>query len=121
MNSLKRLDENELPPKEEFSSNDDYEHAKKVWKHFKINTFRDYHDLYSQDNVLLLTDVFESFRDVCIKNYELDPAWYHAAHGLAWDAALKKTKVNLELLTNQDMLLMIEKGIRGGVSMISNR
>ena len=121
MNSLKRLDENELPPKEEFPSNDDYEHAKKVWKHFKINTFRDYHDLYNQADVLLLTDVFDNFRDVCIKNYELDSAWHYTAPGLAWNAALKKTKVKLELLTNQDMLLMIKKGIRGGVSMISNR
>ena len=69
----------------------------------------------------MLADVFERFRDVCQYNYRLDPAWYYTAPGLAWDACLRETKVNLELLHDQDMLLMVEKGIRGGVSMISNR
>ena len=82
---------------------------------------RDYHDLYNQSDVLLLADVFENFRDVCLKNYNLDPAWYYTAPGLAWDAALKITRVELELLSDPDMLLMIEQGLRGGVSMISNR
>ena len=68
-----------------------------------------------------MADVFENFRDICIKNYNLDPAHYYTAPGLAWDAALKSTKVELELLSDMDMLLMVEKGIRGGVSMISNR
>ena len=68
-----------------------------------------------------MADVFENFRDICIKNYNLDPAHYYTAPGLAWDAALKVTKVKLELLSNMDMLLMVEKGIRGGVSMISIR
>ena len=68
-----------------------------------------------------MADVFENFRDICIKNYKLDPAHYYTVPGLAWDAALKVTKVELELLTDMDMLLMVEKGIRGGVSMISNR
>jgi len=71
-----------------------------------------------------LADVFEHFRDCCIKNNELDPAWYYTAPGLAWDAALKITGVNLELLSDPDMLLMVERGIRGirgGTSMISNR
>ena len=68
-----------------------------------------------------MADVFENFRDICIKNYNLDPAHYYTAPGLAWDAALKVTEVELELLSDMDMLLMVEKGIRGGVSMISNR
>ena len=68
-----------------------------------------------------MADVFENFRDICIKNYKLDPAHYYTAPGLAWDAALKVTEVKLELLSDIDMLLMVEKGIRGGVSMISNR
>ena len=68
-----------------------------------------------------MADVFENFRDICIKNYKLDPTHYYTAPGLAWDAALKITEVELELLSDIDMLLMVEKGIRGGVSMISNR
>ena len=83
--------------------------------------FKDYHELYNKVDVLLLADVFENFRNICLKNYELDPAHYYTAPGLAWDAALKVTDVNLELLSDIDMLLMVEKGIRGGVSMVSNR
>ena len=82
---------------------------------------RGYHDLYLESDVLLLADVFENFRNVCLKNYKLDPAWYFTSPGIAWDAALKMTGVELELLTDPDMLLMIEKGVRGGVSMISKR
>ena len=82
---------------------------------------KDYHNLYNQVDVLLLADVFENFRNICIKNYKLDPAHYYTAPGLAWDAALKVTEIKLELLSDIDMLLMVEKGIRGGVSMISNR
>ena len=82
-----------------------------------MKTLEDYHNLYNKIDVLLLADVFENFRNICIKNYELDPAHYYTAPGLAWDAALKITDVKLELLSDIDMLLMVEKGIRGGVSM----
>ena len=82
---------------------------------------QDYHNLYNETDVLLLADVFENFRNICMENHKLDPAHYFTAPGLSWDACLKMTNVKLELLTNVDMLLMIEKGIRGGVSMISNR
>ena len=64
---------------------------------------------------LLLTDVFENFRNICIKVYELDPAHFLTARELAWHACLKKAKIKLELLTDVDMLLMVEKGIRGGI------
>ena len=86
-----------------------------------MKNLEDYHNLYNRVDVLLLADVFENFGDICIKNNKLDPAYYYTAPGLAWDAALKITKVELELLSDIDMLLMVEKGIRGGVSMISNR
>ena len=75
----------------------------------------DYHDLYVQTDTLLLADVFENLADVCLEIYELDPSYFYSAPGLAWKACLKKTKVKLELLTDTDMLLMIEKGIRGGM------
>ena len=80
-----------------------------------------YHDLYLKSDVMLLADVFEEFRNVCLENYNLDPAWYFTAPGLAWDASLKVSKANLELLTDADILLFFEKGTRGGISMISNR
>ena len=75
--------------------------------------FQDYHNLYNKLDVLLLADVFENFRDICIKNYNLDPAHYYTAPGLAWDASLKITDGKLELLSDIEMLLMVEKGIRG--------
>ena len=129
MNCLERLSETSLPFREDFYSKlndedvstDDYNHAKKVWNEFQMKTMRDYHDLYIRTDVLLLADVFEEFRNICLKNYELDPAWYYTTPGLAWDACLKMTQVNLELLHDQDMLLMVEEGIRGGVSMITKR
>ena len=129
MNSPEKLKETKLPPKEAFHSrlndkgisDEDYAHAKKVWETFEMKNLKDYHNLYNEADVLLLADVFENFRNICIKNYKLDPAHYYTAPGLGWDAALKVTEVELELLTDIDMLLMVEKGIRGGVSMISNR
>ena len=74
-----------------------------------------YHDLYVQSDTLLLADVFENFRNMCIKVYELDPARFLSAPGLAWQASLKETEVELGLITHVDMLLMAEKGIRGGI------
>ena len=129
MDNIKKFQETKLPPKEKFYSklNDehitqqDFEHAQKVWKTFNCKNMGDYHDLYLRTDVLLLCDIFKEFRNVCLENYELDPAWYFTSPGLAWDASLKKTQVKLELLNDIDMLQMIEKGTRGGVSMISNR
>ena len=129
MSRFDRLSETCLPPIECWYSKlndtniskEDFSHANLVWDTFQMETMRDYHDLYLKTDVLLLADVFERFRDICLHHYELDPAWYFTAPGLAWDACLKMTKVELELLHDQDMLLMVEKGIRGGVSMISTR
>ena len=106
MDSFERLDETSLPSPDHFYSklNDtnistsDYTHAQKVWEEFDMKTMRDYHDLYQKTDVLLLADVFEEFRNVCLDNYQLDPAWYYTSPGLAWNACLKMTKVKLELL-----------------------
>ena len=75
----------------------------------------EYHDLYVQCDTLLLADVFANFRDKCIKIYELDPAHFVSAPGLTWQACLKKTGVKLELITDYDVFMMIEEGIRGGM------
>ena len=84
-------------------------------KVFKLENVGNYHDLYVQSDTLLLADVFNNFRDMCIKEYELDPAHFLSLPGLAWQACLKKTNTELELLTDYDMLLMVEEGIRGGI------
>jgi len=81
----------------------------------------DYHDLYVATDVVLLADVFENFRKVCQEKYGLDPAHYYSAPGLSWDALLKKTGVELELLTDLDVHLFIERGMRGGISMVGKR
>ena len=129
VDSIDKFSETQLPPQESFYSklydegisNEDYLHAQEVWKVFNCQTFRDYHNIYNVSDVLILADVFENFRDVCNENYGLDPTHYYTSPGLAWDAALKMTKISLELLRDYDMILMIKKGIRGGISMISNR
>ena len=129
MDDIEKLKIKKPPKQEAFYSkltgqginNDNYQHVLKVWKTWKMKTFKEYLKLYNETDVLLLADVFENFRDVCLKNYGLDPVYYYTAPGLAWDAMLKMTGVKLELLSDSDMLLMIEKGIRGGISIISNR
>ena len=88
----------------------------KVWNEFKVNDFGEYHDLYLRTDVILLANVFEAFRDTCLEHYKLDPAHFYTSPGLAWRACLKKTGVRVELLTNPDMLLMFERGIRGGIT-----
>ena len=129
MDNWEKFNETTIPPKEAFYSelnlegisDADYEHVKKVWEAFEIKNLGEYHDLYVQCNTLLLADVFENFRDKCIEIYELDPVYFVSAPGLAWQACLKKTGVKLELLTDCDMLLMVEKGIRGGICQASHR
>ena len=80
-----------------------------------------YHNLYTLSDVLLLADIFENIRNICMTHYGLYPAWYISAPSLAWNAALKITKVQLELLNDSDMLRMIEGGIRAGIATISHR
>ena len=129
MDTEEKFNDTKLPPREVFYSKlsgkgiseKDYKHACNVWNTFKMKTFKDYHKLYNETDVLLLADVFENFRNLCLKIYGLDPVYYYTAPGLAWDACLKMTNINLELLSDPNMLLMFEKGIRGGISIISNR
>ena len=129
MDVIEKFNDTKLPPREVFYSKlsekgiseKDYKHACNVWNTFKMKTFKDYHKLYNETDVLLLADVFENFRNLCLKIYRLDPVYYYTAPGLAWNACLKMTNINLELLSDPNMLLMFEKGIRGGVSIISNR
>ena len=123
MDNWERFDETSLPDKESFYSSlnmeniddIDYRHGKNVFKNFKLKNLGECHDLYVQSDTLLLADVFENFRNMCIKVCELDPAHFLSLPGLAWQACLKKTNVKLEMLTDYDMLLMVEEGIRGGI------
>ena len=129
MDSLCKLDKTELPVKEKFYSklndkgitDEEYTHSKHVWNELDMKTMRNYHYLFMITDVLILADVFENFRKICMENYKLDPARCYTSPGLSWDALLKMTKVKLELSNDPDMVLMFEKGIRGGVSMISKR
>ena len=129
MSEWEKFKETKLPPKEAFYSkvnmvgvkDEDYEHARKVWREFGIKNLREYHDLYLKTDVILLANVFEAFRDVCLKNYDLDPAHSYTAPGLAWKACLMKTRIRLELLLDLDMLLMFERAIRGGITQSVHR
>ena len=100
---------------------EDFEFYKEICNRFNIKTLGEYHDLYLKSDVLLLSDVFENFRETCFQYYKLDPAHYYSAPGLSWNACLKMTGIELELISDVDMYLMIEKGLRGGMSVISHR
>ena len=121
VDNWERFNEISLPSKEDFYSNlnmedindIDYRHANNVFKRFELENLGQYHDLYVQSDTLLLADVFENFRDMCIKEYELDPAHFLSLPGLTFQACLKKTNIELELLTDYDILLMVEEGTRG--------
>ena len=129
MDNFDKFNNKNLPSKDKFYSlindhhisNEDYEHAENIWKKFDLKTMGEYHDLYLKSDVLLLADVFETFRKACLKYYKLDPCHYFTSPGLSWDAMLKMTDIKLELITDIDKFLFIEKGIRGGVSYICKR
>ena len=112
MDSWNRFEKTTLPLESSFYSklnmygvsDQNYEHTCKVWRDFEIKNLGEYHDLYLRTDVILLANVFESFRHVCLDNYGLDPA-----PGLAWKACLKKTGIRLDLLLDPDMLLMVER------------
>ena len=120
-------------------SDQDYEHAQQVWNTMEIKTLGCYHDTFLKTDVLLLADVFKTFRNTCLKNYRLDPAHFYTAAGLVWQALLKTAteycehekkckdcqlcpdEFRLELLTDIDILVMFEKGIRGGITQLVKR
>ena len=123
MDDWKRFDETSLPDKEAFYSSlnmeditdVDHRHAKRAFKNLNNRNLGDYHDLHVQGDTLLLAGVFENFRNKYIEMHELDPAHFLSAPGSAWQACLKKAEVQLELLPDIDLLLMVEKEIRGGI------
>ncbi|XP_037911964.1 uncharacterized protein LOC119652098 [Hermetia illucens] len=106
---------------DESVSHKDYVHTSRIWEEFSIKNLGEYSDLYLKIDVLLLADVFEEFRSNCYNTYGLDPAHYFTLPGYTWDAMLKCTDVTLELLTDVDMLMFFERGIRGGLSQCSKR
>ena len=124
VNSWDRFNETQLPPIDAFYSNlnmssiseEDYQHAQKVWEEFGIRDLGDYHDLYLRTDVALLANMYEAFRNTCLKHYKLDPAHFYTSPVLAWKACLKCTGIKLELLTDPDMLLIFEWGIRSGIT-----
>ena len=123
MDKWVRFNETSSPDKESFYSSlnmenigdIDYRHCNNVFKKFKLKSLGEYHDLYVQSDTFLLANVFEDVRNMCIKVYQLDPAHFLSLPGLAWQACLQKSNVELELLTDYEMLLMVEEGIRGGI------
>ncbi|XP_072377602.1 uncharacterized protein [Diabrotica undecimpunctata] len=129
MDGFDRLKEKTLPPKENFYNNltnkhisdEDYARAIDVWNTFDCKSMSDYAMLYLISDVLLLADVFQNFRKVCHKEYNLDPCHYITAPALSWDAMLRYTKIELELLTDVDMVHFLKKGVRGGVAQCSKR
>lgn len=129
VDSLNKLNDDKLPEHAQFYSRlseshireDEYQFAVRVWEAFGIKTLGEYADLYLKTDVLLLADIFENFRETCFKIYSLDPAHFYTIPGFSWSAMLKHTKVEIELMTDIDMLLFVERGIRGGISQCSKR
>ncbi|XP_054723117.1 uncharacterized protein LOC129233064, partial [Uloborus diversus] len=129
MNSFEKFDEDALPPRSSFFSSlsnsgisdEDYRHAQTVWEKFHLKTLGEYHDLYVASDVLQLGDILQGFRNLCQTYYSIDPLNMYTSPGLAWQACLKMTNQPLELFTDIDMHLFIERGIRGGISVITKR
>lgn len=118
-NSFKKFDRTELPTKHEFHSemsdtsitDDEYSRTQNIWTAFK-ETFKDYDDLYLKTDALLLSNVFENFRDVSMVNYCLDPAHYLMTPSSMWNACLKFMKVKLEPITDPEIFLLLESKMR---------
>jgi len=121
--------ETALPPKyafynsmtDEHISDEEYERAETIWSHFSMTSFKQYHDFYLTLDVLLLSDVFEKFRHSMLKSHNLDCLHFPSLSSLTLQMALKVTGVQLELISDSNQYLMIEAGIRGGLSYVSQR
>ena len=119
----------QLPPIEAFYSklsmssisSDNYRHAQRVWKERRIHNLGDYHNLYLRTNVVLLANVYEALRETCLEHYKLDPVHFYTSPRLAWKVCLKHTGIRLGLLTDPNMLLMFERGIRGGITQVVHK
>ena len=126
--SLEKLDERKLPDRVHWKndltgeemSDKDWEFVNKVWRTFKLKTFRQFHDLYMESDVMLLADIFERFRSDSLKNYGLDPAHFATSPGLSWHACLKMTKIRLDIIRDPDMSMFIDRSGHGGVSKARN-
>ena len=129
MDSWNKFEEDQLPSIDDFYgklsmsgiSDGDYEHTKRVWGEFGLRNLGEYYDLYLKTDVILLSNIFEKFRKVCMENYGLDPTHFYTTPGLVWQARLKETGVKLDLITDPDMLLMFEREIRGGITQVVKR
>ena len=129
MDSFVRFAETAFPSQDFFfsklsdspCSDSEYKHSPRVWNAFGCETIADYHDIYLQLDVLLLAGFFEKFRKTCLDFYKLDPFQYYTTPGLAWDAALRMSRVDLHLLSDKDMYHFVEDSIRGSISMTSTR
>ena len=129
MDSFARFDESRLSSQDAFfskqsnsaCSDTECAHATRVWAAFECESIAEYHDIYLKCDVLFLTDLFEKFRATCLAHYNLDDVHYYTAPVLAWDAALRMSRVDLELITDVNMYHFIENSIRGGISMITIR
>ena len=128
MDSFEKFEE-DLPPREVFfndlsnepCSDEDYQHVVEMWNEFNMNNLGDLCDVYVQSDVLLLADVFNQYRQECWENFQLDPLHFYTAPGLTWQAALRMTKVKLQLLREVEMYQFVESAIRGGTSLITKR
>ena len=126
--SIDVLKEDKLPNIEDFNSEltgkgiteTDFKHVKEIWKIFGMKTLEDLHNLYMETDVMLLADVFETFRENILEKYKLDPVHFMTAPSLTWTAGLKKTRVELQILTDPDMCMFVDQGLMGGISMISH-
>ena len=102
-------------------SDEGYLMCSRIWNEFNMKNMGDYHDHYLKKDFLLLADLLEKFTDTCFKFYKLDLCHYFSPPRLSWDAMLKMTGVKLEKISNIDMYLLIEKGLRGEISYIAKR